>query len=283
MDEREYSLMEHLAELRGRLAKALIGVAIVGIAAFAISDRILHILRLPLDRAVEAANKAALAAGEKAVSAHFIVIAPAEYIVSQMKAAFVAGLFIASPWVLYQIWMFISPGLYDHEKRYVTAFVWAGAACFCGGAVFAYFVVFPQMFGFFVANNPPDILMTLSIAEHFSFSLKMLVAFGVVFETPVVIFILSIAGIIDPNSLYKYRKYVVVVAFIVGAILTPSPDAMSQLLLAGPLLVLYEVGVLVSRFAVKVTGTPLSRKERAAEFDKKNDDKKQETEKQEKP
>jgi sec-independent protein translocase protein TatC len=283
MDEREYSLMEHLAELRGRLAKALIGVGLVGIAAFAVSEQILAILRAPLDKAVKAANIAAAAEGLPAIEAHFIVIAPAEYIVCQMKAAFVAGLFIASPWVLYQIWMFISPGLYDHEKRYVSAFVWAGAACFCGGAVFAYFVVFPQMFGFFVANNPPDIMMTLSMAEHFGFSLKMLVAFGVVFETPVVIFILSIAGIVDPASLYKYRKYVVVVAFIVGAVLTPSPDAMSQLLLAGPLLVLYEVGVLVSRFAVKVTGTPLSRKDRAAEFDKKNADKKQAAENQEKP
>ncbi len=281
MDDREYSLMEHLAELRGRLAKALIGVGLVAIASFVISDSILKLLRAPLDKAVAAANKHALENNLPPVEAHFIVIAPAEYIVSQMKAAFVAGLFIASPWVLYQIWLFISPGLYDHEKRYVSAFVWAGAACFCGGAVFAYLVVFPQMFGFFVANNPPDILMTLSIAEHFSFSLKMLVAFGVVFETPVVIFILSIAGIVDPNTLYKYRKYVVVVAFIVGAVLTPSPDAMSQLLLAGPLLVLYEVGVLVSRFAVKVTGTPLSRKDRAAEFEKKKAEKAAEN--QEKP
>lgn len=279
MDEREYSLMEHLAELRGRLAKALIGVGIIGIAAFAISDRILKLLRLPLDRAVAAANIYASEHGLPPVEAHFIVIAPAEYIVAQMKAAFVAGLFIASPWVLYQIWMFISPGLYDHEKRYVTAFVWAGAACFCGGAVFAYLVVFPQMFAFFVAQNPPDILMTLSIAEHFSFTLKMLIAFGVVFETPVVIFILSISGIVDPNSLYKYRKYVIVVAFIIGAVLTPSTDPLSQLLLAGPLLVLYEVGVLVSRFAVKATGTPLSRKARAAEFEKK----KQAAESQEKP
>ncbi len=264
MDEREYSLMEHLAELRGRLAKALIGVAIVGMAAFAISDDILKILRMPLDLAVEKANAEALKNGLSAVEAHFIVIAPAEYLICQMKAAFVAGLFIASPWVLYQIWLFISPGLYDHEKRYVRYFVWAGATCFCGGAVFAYMVVFPQMFGFFVANNPRDIMMTLSIEEHFSFSLKMLVAFGVIFETPVVIFILSIAGIIDPSTLGKYRKYVVVIAFIVGAVLTPTPDAYSQLLLAGPLLVLYEVGVLVSRLTIKVTGTPLSRAERAA-------------------
>lgn len=258
MDEREYSLMEHLADLRGRLAKALIGVALVGIAAFAVSDEILTLLREPMDELLRAKN---------GPNAKFVVIAPAEYLICQMKAAFVAGLFIASPWVLYQIWSFIAPGLYDHEKRYVVWFVWAGAACFCGGAVFAYFAVFPTMFAFFVDNQPADVLMTLSIAEHFSFTLKMLVAFGVVFETPVVIFILSVAGILDPHALGKYRKYVVVVAFIVGAILTPTPDILSQLLLAGPLLVLYEVGVFVSRLAVKVAGTPLSRKERAAAFE----------------
>lgn len=278
MDEREYSLMEHLADLRGRLGKALIGVALVGVAAFAVSDHMLAFLRIPLDNAVTTVNAELLNAGKKLIEAKFVVIAPAEYLICQMKAAIVAGLFIASPWVLYQIWLFIAPGLYDHEKRYVTWFVWAGALCFCGGAVFAYFAVFPTMFVFFVKNNPPDIFMTLSMAEHFSFSLKMLVAFGAVFETPVVIFILSIAGIVDPNALGKYRKYVVVIAFIVGAILTPTPDIMSQALLAGPLLVLYEVGVLVSRLTVKVTGTPLSRKERAEKFEKERQAKENEKE-----
>ena len=124
------------------------------------------------------------------------------------------------------------------------------------------------MFRFFVESLPPDIMMTPSIADHFSFTLKMLLAFGVVFETPVVIFILSVAGIIDPHALGKYRKYVVVIAFIVGAVLTPTPDILSQALLAGPLLVLYEVGVFVSRIAVKVGGTPLSRQERADAYEK---------------
>lgn len=260
MDEREYSLMEHLTELRGRLGKALIGVGIVAIAAFWVSDQLLAILRAPMDKLIKESG---------GPDARFVVIAPAEYLICQMKAAFVAGIFIASPWILYQIWLFISPGLYEHEKRYVSAFVWAGAVCFCGGAAFAYFAVFPTMFEFLVGNQPADVLMTLSIAEHFSFTLKMLLAFGVVFETPVVIFVLSVAGIVDPHALGKYRKYVVVVAFIIGAVLTPTPDILSQLMLAGPLLVLYEVGVFVSRIAVKVGGTPLSRKERADEFEKK--------------
>ncbi|OGQ09708.1 MAG: twin arginine-targeting protein translocase TatC [Deltaproteobacteria bacterium RBG_16_71_12] len=250
MDEREYSLLEHLAELRKRLGYALLGVAFVSIAGFAVSDQLLEWLRAPMEQLLRETHGA---------TAKFIVIAPAEYIVCQLKAAFVAALFIASPWVLYQIWMFIAPGLYAHEQRYASWFVWAGAACFCGGAAFAYFAVFPTMFRFFVESLPADIAMTPSISDHFSFTLKMLVAFGVVFETPVVTVILSLAGIIDPTKLGRYRKYVVVVAFIIGAVLTPSPDALSQLLLAGPLLLLYEVGVVISRLVVKVKGTPLSR------------------------
>lgn len=259
MDEREYSLIEHLADLRKRLGRALIGVGIVAVAAFAAADRLLELLRAPMVRIVQEVQ------GQTAT---FITTSPAEYFVCQMKVALVAGIFLASPWILYQVWMFIAPGLYDHEKGYVTAFVWAGALCFCGGAAFAYFVAFPPMFRFFVESTPKDISMMPSIAEHLSFTLKLLLAFGAVFETPVIVFILSVAGIVDPEKLGQYRKYVVVVAFIVGAILTPSPDVLSQLLLAGPLLLLYEVGVLVSRLAVKAGGTPLSRKERAAEYAK---------------
>lgn len=242
--------MEHLGELRRRLGYALVGVALVAVAGFAVSDQLLEWLRAPMEQMLREAHGPA---------ARFVVIAPAEYIVAQLKASLVAALFIASPWVLYQIWMFIAPGLYAHEQRYASWFVWAGATCFCGGAAFAYFAVFPTMFRFFVESLPPDIAMTPSISDHFSFTLKMLIAFGVVFETPVVTIILSLAGIIDPAKLGHYRKYVVVVAFIVGAVLTPSPDALSQLLLAGPLLVLYEAGVLISRLVVKVKGTPLSR------------------------
>ena len=259
MDEREYSLMEHLAELRGRLAKALIGVALIAVAAFFVSDTLLEILRAPMETVLKE---------RYGPTAHFVTTGAAEYFVCQMKAALVAGLFIASPWVLYQIWSFIAPGLYDHEKRYVTAFVVAGAICFCGGAVFSYFLVFPPMYSFFVTQQPVDVQMLPSLEENFGFSLKLLVAFGAVFETPVVIFILSVAGIIDPNTLGKYRRYVVVIAFIIGAVLTPSPDVYSQCLMAGPLLLLYEIGVFVSRIAVKMKGTPLSRKERAEQFAK---------------
>ena len=217
-----------------------------------ISERVLGIIRGPMEHVLQA---------RYGPTAHFVTTGAAEYFVCQMKAALVGGLFIASPWVLYQIWQFIAPGLYDHEKKYVTVFVWAGAFFFCAGAAFAYFFVFPPMYSFFVNQQPVDVQMLPSLEENFSFTLKLLVAFGIVFETPVVIFILSIAGIIDPSTLGKYRRYVVVVAVVIGAILTPSPDVYSQCLMAVPLLALYEFGVLVSRMAVKMNGTPLSRKD----------------------
>ena len=251
MDEKEYSLMEHLGELRTRLVRALIGVGVVSMAAFLVSDQLLELLREPMQAMLEELH---------GPTARFIVTGAAEYIICQMKAALVAAVFIASPWILYQAWLFIAPGLYANEKRYVVAFVWAGALCFCGGAAFAYTAVFPSMFRFLVDSLPPDIAMMPSLEEHFSFTLKMLLAFGIVFETPVVIFILSVAGIVDPSGLGKYRRYVVVVAFIVGAVLTPTPDFLSQFLLAGPLIVLWELGILISRFAVAVGGKPLERR-----------------------
>ncbi len=254
MDEREYSLLEHLGELRKRLGYAVIGIGIITVLGFAFSNQLLTVLREPMEK---------LLRETRGGDAHFVVISPAEYIMCQMQAALVAALFVGSPWVLYQIWLFIAPGLYDHEKKYVGWFVWAGAFFFVAGGAFCYFAVFPTMFRFFLESLPKDIAMMPSIKEHFAFTLRMLIAFGVVFETPVVLVILSIAGIIDPASLGKYRSYVVVLALIIGAVLTPTPDAVSQLLLAGPLMVLYELGVLVSRVIVKMQGTPLSREQRA--------------------
>ncbi len=256
MDEREYTLIEHLSDLRKRLVRAGIGVVAVSLLTFAVSEELINILRLPLEVALQDVSSG---------NAQFVVIAPAEYFIAQLKAALVAGIFLSSPWSLYQLWLFVSPGLYEHEQRWAVAFVWAGAFFFCAGAVFAYYLVFPGMFRFFLAATvEANVAMTLSIAEHLSFSLKLLLAFGVVFEAPVVVFVLSMAGIIDPRTLGKYRAYVIVVGFIMGAILTP-PDILSQTLLALPLVVLFEFGVLVSRVVLKFKGTPLKREKKPDE------------------
>jgi sec-independent protein translocase protein TatC len=254
VDDKEYSLVEHLGELRTRLSRALIGIAILAMAAFAVSDQLLDLLRQPMQVILVEVHGPA---------AKFIVVGAAEYLVCQMKAALVAGVFLASPWVLYQVWLFVAPGLYDHERRYVVSFVWAGAFFFCAGGAFCYFAVFPSMFRYLVTNLPADIALMPGLEEHFSFTLKMLLGFGVAFQTPVVIFILSLAGIVDPNSLNKYRRHVTVISLVIGAILTPTPDPLSMFLLAGPLFVLFELGVLVSRLTLKFSGKPLDRKARA--------------------
>ncbi len=251
MDEKEYSLVEHLGELRKRLGRALIGIAVLAMAAFAVSDQLLDLLRQPMQSILVEVH---------GPGAKFIVVGAAEYLVCQMKAAMVAGVFLASPWVLYQVWLFVAPGLYDHERRYVLVFVWAGAFFFCAGGAFCYFAVFPSMFRYLVSNLPPDIALMPGLEEHFSFTLKMLLGFGVAFETPVVIFILSLAGIIDPASLGKYRRHISVIALIIGAVLTPTPDPLSMFLLAGPLYVLFELGVVVSRLTLKFSGKPLDRR-----------------------
>ncbi len=255
MDEKEYSLVEHLGELRARLGRALIGIAVLAMAAFYWSDDLLRLLRDPMQQILTEVH---------GPNARFMVVGAAEYLVCQMKAALVFGVFGASPWVLLQIWKFVAPGLYDHEKKYVSIFVIAGAFFFCLGAVFCYLVVFPPMFEYLVRTLPSDIALMPSLEEHFSFTLKMLLGFGVAFETPVVIFILSLAGIVDPNTLTKYRKHVTVISLVVGAVLTPTPDPLSMFLLAGPLFVLFELGVLVSRLTLSAAGRPLDRKGRAA-------------------
>jgi sec-independent protein translocase protein TatC len=242
LDEREYSLIEHLTDLRVRVQRALLGVGVVSMACFAVAEDLLKLLRLPMDKAV------AMVPG---ATAKFIVISPAEYFIAQLKAAVVAGIFLSMPWSLYQLWLFIAPGLYAKERRYVVGFCWAGAFFFMAGGAFAYYAVFPGMFKFFVANTmDAGVDMTLSVQEHFGFSLKLLLAFGAVFQAPVIVFVLSVAGIVNPRTLGKYRSYVVVLGFVLGALLTP-PDVISQTLLALPLIVLFEFGLIAAKFATR--------------------------------
>jgi sec-independent protein translocase protein TatC len=257
VDDKEYSLFEHLAELRKRVGRAVVGVAILSFVAFGLADALLEVIRGPMVDALRAARP-----GDP--NAHFIVHSAAEYLVCQMKAALVVGCFLGSPWVLYQMWLFVAPGLYEHEQRYVTGFVWAGALFFIAGGVFCYFVVMPSMITYLVTATPDDIAIMPGLEENFTFVLKMLLGFGVAFQTPVIIFVLSLAGIVDPSTLGRWRRHVIMVCMIVGAVLTPTPDALSMFLLAGPLYVLFELGVLVSRITIAWKGKPLDRAARAA-------------------
>jgi len=165
----------------------------------------------------------------------------------------VCGFLLASPVIFHQIWRFVAPGLYRHEKRVLLPFTAVSTLCFLGGAMFGYFVVFPPAFRFLV-GYASDILDPLpAVSEYFSLSLRLLIAFGIVFELPVFMVFLAKIGIVNKDFLRRNRKYALLISFVVAAILTPTPDVINQLLMAGPLIVLYEVSIVAVAFFARKT------------------------------
>lgn len=160
----------------------------------------------------------------------------------------VAGTLLASPVIFFQIWRFIAPGLYQHEKKVVLPFSFVSTICFLGGAAFGYFVVFPPAFSFLIGYSSDFLIPMPAVSEYFSLSLQLLLAFGFVFELPVFIVFLAKIGTVDAPFLVKNRKYALLIAFIVAAVVTPTPDVVNQLLMAGPLVVLYEISIIAVRF-----------------------------------
>lgn len=169
-----------------------------------------------------------------------------------LKLALACGILLASPVIFYQIWRFVAPGLYQHEKRVLLPFTLVSTFCFLGGAAFGYFVVFPPAFRFLVGYSSAILDPMPAVSEYFSLALRLLLAFGLVFELPVFMVFLAKAGVVNTHFLKKNRKYAVLIAFVVAAILTPTPDVVNQLLMAVPLLILYEVSIIaVTLFARK--------------------------------
>lgn len=226
------TLLEHLGELRSRLTRAFIGVTICFLGCYSFAKELFYYLSLPLLKVMPADSK-------------FIYLGVAEGFFVELKVAFVAGIFVASPYIFYQIWSFIAPGLYDEEKRYVTPLAMCSALFFLGGAAFCYLVVFPFAFVFFMSYSTDNIVAMLSINEYLSFALKMMLAFGFIFEMPLFAFFLTRMGLLTADRMRKARKYAVLGVFIVAAILTP-PDVFSQMLMAIPMLILYEFSIVVS-------------------------------------
>jgi sec-independent protein translocase protein TatC len=173
-----------------------------------------------------------------------------EMFFTYLKVAFLSGALLMAPFIFYQLWMFVAPGLYRNEKKLVIPFVVTSTILFLGGALFGYFVVFPFGFKFFIGFSNEYVKALPSVKEYFSFAIKLLFAFGIVFELPVVIFFLTKMGIVTPEVLRRKRKYAILLTFVLGAILTP-PDVITQCMMAGPLILLYEIGILVSVMARK--------------------------------
>jgi len=230
-DERTMPLLDHLEELRSRLIKMLIAVGIAFLPAYVFASPLFALLTHPLQQAT--ADPVAI-----------IGTSPTEAFFTKLKVSFIAGLFAASPAVFYQIWQFVAPGLYAHEKRYVGPFVLFGTLFFLLGAWFCYEMVVPVAYRFFLEEYKTiGVQPTLRISEYLTFTTRMLLAFGVTFELPVFAFFFARVGLVTHATLLGFFRYAVLGIFILAAILTPGPDVASQLLLAGPLLLLYGLSI----------------------------------------
>ena len=240
----EGTLLSHLLELRQRLVRAAIVVAVCFVPCAFFANDIFELLSEP--------RKAQLPAGGSLIATS--VISPVS---TPFKLAFMTSLFIAMPYVLYEIWGFVAPGLYRHEKRFAFPLLASSIVLFSAGACFAYFLVFPLMFQFFVATTPVGVQMMTDINNYLDFALTMFFAFGVAFEVPIAVVLLAATGMVSDEKLASSRGYVVIGIFVIAALMTP-PDALSQTAMAIPMWLLYEAGIIFARITVK------SRRERLA-------------------
>ncbi|MEO7494696.1 MAG: twin-arginine translocase subunit TatC [Massilia sp.] len=240
----EETFISHLIELRSRLVKACIGIAIicVGLMLWPGPARIYDFIAHPMI--------AALPPGSKMIATG--VIAP---FMVPLKVTLVLAFILALPWVFYQVWAFIAPGLYSHEKRLVLPLVISSSGLFMAGVAFCYFLVFGRAFKFISDFAPTSIAVMPDIENYLDFVMSMCLAFGATFEVPVVIVILVRMGIVSVEKFREIRPYALVGAFVVAAIVTP-PDVVSQLSLALPMCLLFELGLLVAPIFVKVTQAP---------------------------
>jgi sec-independent protein translocase protein TatC len=233
----EQSFVTHLVELRDRLIRVVIAVLLIFLCLFPFANDIYTMVASPL--------MAHLPEGTSMIATE--VASP---FLTPFKLSLVAATFISMPFILFQLWSFIAPGLYKHEKRMVVPLVVSSTILFYTGMIFAYYVVFPLVFGFLTGTVPEGVTVATDIGKYLDFVLTLFFAFGMAFEVPIAIIILVSMGITTPDSLTEKRPYIVVGAFCVGMLLTP-PDVISQTLLALPMLILFEFGVLFSRIMLR--------------------------------
>jgi sec-independent protein translocase protein TatC len=232
----EQPFVAHLIELRNRLIRAVlvVGILFVGLSFYA--NSIYAYLAGPLTQHMPPGGQ-------------MIAIGVASPFLAPLKLTFFVSLFLAIPFILYQAWAFIAPGLYAHEKRLALPLLAASILLFYAGMSFAYFVVFPLIFQFMIMTAPPGVAVMTDINQYMDFVLTLFVAFGLAFEVPIATILVVVSGIATREKIAEWRPYAIVLAFVIGAVLTP-PDVVSQLLMAVPIWLLFELGLLFSRFFI---------------------------------
>lgn len=234
------SLMEHLIELRSRLIKCFIAVAVGAIAGWLLYKPVLSLLTDPLRQLAD----------DPDISKTFISLDPLEQFMLRIKMSTYLGIALAMPILLWQLWAFIAPGLYQNERRYAGLFVGSASVLFVMGAAIAYFTL-PQALGFLQSVGGDDVQYQYTTESYITLILYMMLAFGVGFQFPIVVVFLQIIGLVEPAQLAKFRRFAVVIIFIVAAVITPSADPISLVALAIPMVVFYEISILIGRLILR--------------------------------
>lgn len=243
------SITEHLGEFRKRIFISLGAVIVAFGVCFYFSEYIFSVLTLPLHSTIKFSLKdpfITFVTTEKA-GLNLVFLAPAEALWMHFKISFISGFIVSSPIIFYEIWKFISPGLLMKEKKYVFPFVAVTTLLFLIGALFCFIIVLPFAMNFLLTYKTANIKPMLSVGKYIDFCLKFILAFGTIFELPVVLVFLTKMGIVSTEFLAKNRKYAVLIAFVLAALLTPTPDVFNQTLMAVPIILLYETGIWASR------------------------------------
>ena len=238
MGEKKLTFTEHLGELRRALMVSGIAVLVCFCVAFYFSDWLDWAIRLPIE--------GLLPEGSEPV--YLGIFEPIFY---KLKLGLIGGILLAIPIIFQQFWWFISPGLNPRERKLALPFILVATVFFLGGAAFCYFIVLPNAAAFSIGQMADKTQIVLSLKSYLSNAAMFMFAFGVVFETPVIVFLISAVGLVHPDTLARYRKYVLLASFVIAAIITPTPDPLNQAIMAVPMYLLFELGVFAARFVVR--------------------------------
>ena len=227
------SFLEHLDELRKRLIASVYALVVGCVVGYLFVGKIQQFIMLPLYQLMPTGTK-------------FMYTAPTEGFMLMMKIGALSGLFVALPFIILQLWLFIAPGLYSNEKRFAVPFVMLGTIFFVSGAAFSHYIAFPYTWKFFLGFETTYLEFRPKISDVFSLWVKMLLAFGVIFQMPTIVFFLARMGMVTAGFLIKHTKYAVLIIFILGAVLSPGTDVVSQAMMAGPMLILYALSIVIA-------------------------------------